>query len=663
MDENFEEKFRLAKKKRQKRIYISWLSGMVALALCLAGAGYFLATHIRISFEGPEAGFDIQKKSGSGIFIGSTRFLLISDEALLVVKAPGYRAKSIQLSSSFKGNNIDVFLALLKQNVEIVSTPKPVRPTWRIDGNYYSSEVVPKLKLKPGDYTVNLLAANLRDFETQISVPFGVAGIHQIAISPQPMLGQYQIDTQPPGARVLVNQEPVGASPVSGTIPVADTLVSVKMAGFEPVTDKLSAEELAAGVTRNYVLREGRRRVTLRLKPAGGKLYLNGTEIQAQSQIEVAAESISKITYAKEGYASKSVDLRPSTETLSITLDPTYANLIVKSNPPSQVTIDGQDYGSTPIEVDLKTGRHTVVLQRSDYKTVSKSVILKKDIPVKVDETLMLLSDFYKSTSPRKATNSIGIELLRVQPRAFTMGAPRSEVGQRANEIQRRVTFDRPIYVSKYEITEAQYAMYLGKSSNSKRPVTSVSWQDAALFCNWLSRKEGLPTFYKVRSGKVVGYDASSRGYRLPSEAEWEYIAKFHNKQKPTVFVWGDDYKVTESAGNIADRSADGAVKKFVADYDDGSAGVADVGTYKAEASGFHDLSGNVSEWVHDAYILAPAGNQELRNYLGQGNSSQHVVKGSNYLSVSWTELRASFRETASSGRKDIGFRIARYIY
>jgi formylglycine-generating enzyme required for sulfatase activity len=663
VDENFEEIIRLAKKNRQWRLYLQLLWSVVILVLFVAGVGYLLATDMQVVFEGPEAEFEIKKRSGSGFFLGSTHFLLFGDLALLEVEAAGYKTEPVQVSASAKGNTIEVSLVLLKRNVEITSNPRPVHPVWKIDGSFYSSEAIANLELKPGDYTLNLQAANLQDFESRITVPFGLDAKHTIALAPQPVLGRYQIVTQPAGARVFVNQKPVGVSPVSGTLPAEDVTIAIDMAGFQPVADKLSAEELAVGVTRNYVLSEGRRTVALSLKPAGGQLYLNDTKIPARSKIEVAAQNVSKLTYTKEGYSSKSVELQPSMDSLTISLVPTYANLIVASDPSAQVTIDGEDYGSTPIKVELNTGRHTVELQKPGYKPVNQSVKLITGEVVKVDKTLMSLSDSYKSNSRTTDTNSIGIELIRVQPRAFTMGAPRSEVGQRANEIQRRVTFDRSIYMSKYEITEAQYARSLGKTTTSNKPVTSVSWEEAARFCNWLSSQEGLPPFYTLQSGNVVGYDSGSRGYRLPSEAEWEYIAKFHNKPKPTVFVWGNDYKVTESVGNIADRSAEGKVKKFVVDYDDGSDDIANVGSYNAEKSGFHDLSGNVSEWVHDAYILVPGGSREYRNYLGEGSSSQHVVKGSNYLSVSWQELRASFRETASNGRKDIGFRVARYIH
>lgn len=74
-------------------------------------------------------------------------------------------------------------------------------------------------------------------------------------------------------------------------------------------------------------------------------------------------------------------------------------------------------------------------------------------------------------------------------------------------------------------------------------------------------------------------------------------------------------------------------------------------------------MSGNVSEWVNDVYSLnIPNPNQKYLDYLGLPSGPEHVIKGSNFSSASWSELRASFKESSAVGRSDVGFRIARYI-
>ncbi|MBT7563071.1 MAG: SUMF1/EgtB/PvdO family nonheme iron enzyme, partial [Porticoccaceae bacterium] len=197
----------------------------------------------------------------------------------------------------------------------------------------------------------------------------------------------------------------------------------------------------------------------------------------------------------------------------------------------------------------------------------------------------------------------------------------------------------------------------------STNPVVNISWNDAALYCNWLSSKEGFKPFYSVRAGKVFGVEKESRGYRLPTEAEWEYAARFANKRKSTLFVWGDDYQVEETAGNVADKSAENSVRTYIGGYNDSFKSVAPAGSFGVEKSGLFDMSGNVSEWVTDVLSYKiPDKNTVYTDYMGPSRGRDHVIKGSNFTSASWTELRASFKESSDSALPEVGFRIARYI-
>ena len=100
-----------------------------------------------------------------------------------------------------------------------------------------------------------------------------------------------------------------------------------------------------------------------------------------------------------------------------------------------------------------------------------------------------------------------------------------------------------------------------------------------------------------------------------------------------------------------------------ISGYSDGNKKRATVGSYQREKSGLFDMSGNVSEWVHDIYTVEPPDKDlTYADFLGPKRGSQHIVKGSNYLSSSWTEFRGSFKESSDGARSDVGFRIARFI-
>ena len=117
---------------------------------------------------------------------------------------------------------------------------------------------------------------------------------------------------------------------------------------------------------------------------------------------------------------------------------------------------------------------------------------------------------------------------------------PANEKDRQRNEVQRDVSFSRKFWVSKHEVTQAQFAAFTGKGGGSALPVTNISWSEAAAFTNWLSQKEGLTPFYVIQNGRVTGVDATSKGYRLPTEAEWEFVAKLNRRASQTTFLWGN---------------------------------------------------------------------------------------------------------------------------
>ena len=105
------------------------------------------------------------------------------------------------------------------------------------------------------------------------------------------------------------------------------------------------------------------------------------------------------------------------------------------------------------------------------------------------------------------------------------------------------VTISRPFYLGVYPVTQREYMQMTKKnpshfSGNERLPVESVSWFDAVAFCNELSRKEGLKPFFTIKGQSVEVPDWNGPGYRLPTEAEWEYACRAGTT---TRFSFGDD--------------------------------------------------------------------------------------------------------------------------
>ncbi|HIO93137.1 MAG TPA: formylglycine-generating enzyme family protein, partial [Leucothrix mucor] len=216
----------------------------------------------------------------------------------------------------------------------------------------------------------------------------------------------------------------------------------------------------------------------------------------------------------------------------------------------------------------------------------------------------------------------------------FTMGSPKDEPDREpwdtGNETQHRVTINA-FAIAQYAVTFEEYAVYcqhLDKEmpddedwGKGKRPVINISWQDAADYAMWLSRKTG-------------------KSYRLPSEAEWEYACRAGTK---TSFSFGE------------------TINSDQANFNFNKGKTQPVGSYPANAYGLHDMLGNVWEWVQDKY---QADYKKLPNDGSAwefNTGARRVIRGGSWNGTP-RYLRSAYRygSTPDNRDYDLGFRLAR---
>ena len=252
------------------------------------------------------------------------------------------------------------------------------------------------------------------------------------------------------------------------------------------------------------------------------------------------------------------------------------------------------------------------------------------------------------------------------------MGASRREAGRRANESQRLVEITRPFYLSINEVSNAQFRQFDAKHNsgsaegvslnNENLPVVNVSWDDAARYCNWLSEKDKLQAAYIEVDGHLSLIGKGENGYRLPTEAEWVYAARVAGRSEEVRYPWGDGYPPTSKVGNFADAQIADTLANVVTGYNDGYRASAPVGSFGAQPAGFHDMGGNVAEWINDYYAVYPGQAEQLvKDPAGPAAGDHHVVRDSSWRDGSITELRLSYRDYSRGPRDNLGFRIARY--
>jgi formylglycine-generating enzyme required for sulfatase activity len=256
--------------------------------------------------------------------------------------------------------------------------------------------------------------------------------------------------------------------------------------------------------------------------------------------------------------------------------------------------------------------------------------------------------------------------MVLVEGGTFQMGSPLSEAERYDEETPRQVTVGS-FYMGKYEVTQAEYEPVMGNNPShfkgANLPVENVSWYDAVEFCNRLSLREGLTPVYTItKDGSdpdnksagdtlrwLVRWNRNAEGYRLPTEAEWEYACR---------------------AGTATPFNTGSNISADIANYDgnypytNGSKGIhrkktLEAGSLPPNPWGLYEMHGNVWEWCWDWYGDYGAGARTDPG--GAVTGAYRVARGGSWFSDA-VSLRSAGRsyDIPSNRFNALGFRLAR---
>jgi formylglycine-generating enzyme len=476
------------------------------------------------------------------------------------------------------------------------------------------------------------------------------------------------VNTEPMDATVFINGENKGQSPA-----YIENLPLYSEIEIEAVSGNLYASEIMTFDS------EGLHEVSLELEMQRGNLIIISpvrdidVRLNGESMGPVGAGlfrdisiGVHELVLISKGNFWKGTVQIEKGSTTRIKAEPYEVGTIDYSIPPgARGVLTGKEFnkeitGSGKIE-NLLTGFYTASFRGGDY--IEKKI----DFKIRKGETY----DLKVSLKHRQL-----LEMVLVEAGSFLMG---SISGGEDEEPVHSVSITKDFYISKYEIAHYQFIEFLNSSGvtangtfrgvelidmddsdcaigygskfyfkkssraeDDKTPAIEVTWYGGIEYCNWLSEQEGLTPCYTM-SGRSVRCDFQAEGYRLPTEAEWEYAARGGNKSR------GYTYAGSNSLGIVGWHSGNTGAKTSL------------VGQKDNNELGLYDMSGNVWEWCWDWYDSRYYSKSSSSDPTGPSRGKERVKRGGSWYNPE-DSLRAANRSSsppADSGNAR-GFRPVR---
>ena len=606
------------------------------------------------------------------------RLLVRPGNYTLSINAEGYHPYEQTITvGDADTQQLDIRLAPLPGTVTIAT--QPAGGEIILDELSLGAAPLVDLTLEAGVYRVEAVLDRYQRWQGQIDV-VGRNQSQTVDVVLLPDWANVRFSATPANVTASIDGQPAETTATGVEVLSGERELTLSAPGFMPLSLPLS---IVAGVDQDLgavTLTPADATLTLESTPPGAGVTVDGAFAGLTPLVlPLSPGDRHAISLSKAGYLGASLSLtlaRGETASRAITLRPELGEVRFAIEPPeAEILINGQRVGTGSQSLSLPAVQQRIAVQLEGYASFETEVLPKPGLPQQISVTLLTEAAARKAAMTPTITTPLGQTLVLVDPSVeaqnpFTMGASRRDPGRRANEVEHPVELRRAFYLASTETTNAQFRQYEATHDSGliesysldrdHQPVAGISWQQAASFCNWLSRLEGLPPFYRENQGIIIGFNPSSTGYRLPSEAEWAFAARVEGDALRR-FAWGDDFPPSAVVTNVADNTSALVTGRILNGYTDQFVVSAPVGSFPANHRGLHDMGGNVAEWVHDGYAI-PSPNAELTiDPLGAQRGDNYTIRGGSWALSRLSELRLTFRDYGERGRDDLGFRIARY--
>ncbi len=310
------------------------------------------------------------------------------------------------------------------------------------------------------------------------------------------------------------------------------------------------------------------------------------------------------------------------------------------------VTLDGKDQLGITVKVQTVDVPVKINLKEKINLRLGNQNYLEKDNMVFVRGGVFNMGD--KNGEPDERMHRVKVKDFYIAKHEVT----KAEFKKFASMTSYRTMAEKEGYSMKFngEFVDSMPVNFKNISEGDNVPVAAVSWYDAIKYCNWKSQKNKLNPVYKVLKNKVVVCDFNANGYRLPTEAEWEFAARGGNSSKLS------KYSGSHSFNNVAWVQENAGMR------------VHEVGKKTSNELGLFDMSGNVLEWCWDIYndqyyLVAPFNNPKGPDYNANLKDYARVIRGGAALYPHRYARVANRSKATEDWHSDmIGFRVVRQI-
>jgi formylglycine-generating enzyme len=442
---------------------------------------------------------------------------------------------------------------------------------------------------------------------------------------------EVEITSNPSGAAVYINDEEMGTTPVAFTYRSGRQRINLELENYEEIDEIIVLKP--PGTEKSFELVDTRANLSV-ITFNKSRVFINNERVLCFCDIKLKAGDYyirveadgaepleSKITLSSKD--DKKLILYPALPTGAVQIDvepKDAAVLLWEENCEKYTSSGGKIFNSIP------AGDYMLKVSKKGYKSITRDFTVTEGGVVRRSVKLTRGAE-------------VGGDYVLIKGGNFNMGG-----GQKFDEQPERKVTLSDYYIGKYEITQAEWDLYMGKSpcqfQGDSLPVESVSWFEAVKFCNKMSTAEGLEPAYLFKGDSVI-WDRNAKGYRLPTEAEWEFAARCGRGGRCFNYCGAD------SIGEVAEYEGNNNVSPKP------------VGSRKPNGLGLHDMSGNVAEWCWDWYYPYP--DQPEKDPAGPKYGHLKTNRGGSWYGKE-EKCRVVFRNlyNPKESYSFVGFRVAK---